>query len=209
MKTIKVIAPMGSGCVLFSKFLLYVCEDISITSGYHEADHWFAQNLPEMMDQENPFVYILRDPADSVIQNLKVLMNFKEGYEKKIQQEDHLQSSIEIALEKYSNLFIKSKEKENIFKINYESMFINPDKMIKGFIKFFNLKLNDKYFDSITLQNIYPKMLETGSSFWIPDNQDSLFIEIEDKVRSNEAVKEMQKKYFEYKKEIDLYDYKL
>jgi hypothetical protein len=154
------------------------------------------------MDQEDPFVYILRDPADSVIESLKVLMNFKEGYDKKIQQEDHLQGSIKIALEKYNNLFVKSKEKENIFKISYESMFINPDQMIKNFVSFFNLKLNDKYSDSITLQDIYPKMSETGSSFWIPDNQISLFSEIEDSIRNNREVIEMQKKYFEYKKEI-------
>ncbi len=203
MKAIKVIAPMGSGCVLFSKFLLHVCDDITIKSGYHEADNWFAQNLPEMMDQEDPFVYILRDPADSVIENLKVLMNFKKGYDKKIQQEDHLQGSIKIALEKYNNLFAKSKEKENIFKISYESMFVNPDQMIKNFVSFFNLKLNDKYSDSITLQDIYPKMSETGSSFWIPDNQICLFSEIEDSIRNNNAVIEIQKKYFEYKKEIE------
>jgi hypothetical protein len=136
-------------------------------------------------------------------------MKFKEGYEKLFQGKEHLETSISIALGKYEMLFAKSKEKENIFKISYESMFINPDQMIKNFVSFFNLKLNDKYSDSITLQDIYPKMSETGSSFWIPDNQICLFSEIEDSVRNNRAVIEMQKKYFEYKKEIDLYDYKL
>jgi hypothetical protein len=192
-KTIKVIAPMGSGCVLFSKLLLHVCDDISITSGQGIKDEWFGNNWPEMMDQEDPFVYILRDPVDSVTQNVKIFMKFKEGYDKLFQEEDHLQTSISIALGKYEMLFTKSKEKENIFKITYESMFTN----------FFNLELNDKYSDSITIKDIYPKIAGTHLSFWIPDNHTSAFTEIEDKVRNNEAVKEMQKKYFEYKKEIE------
>jgi len=202
-KTIKVIAPMGSGCVLFSKLLLHVCEDISITSGQGIKDEWFGNNWPEMMDQEDPFVYILRDPVDSVTQNVKIFMKFKEGYEKLFQEKDHLETSISIALGKYEMLFTKSKEKENIFKITYESMFVNPNQTIKNFVNFFNLKLNDKYSDSIRIEDIYPKIAGTHLSFWIPDNHTSAFTQIEDVVRNNEAVKEMQKKYFEYKKEIE------
>jgi energy-coupling factor transporter ATP-binding protein EcfA2 len=209
-KTIKVIAPMGSGCVLFSKLLNHICENVNIKSGYHETDEWFGRNNPTMMDEENLFVYILRDPIDSITESVKVLMNFKDDYATRFQDPYHLLQSINIAKPKWHDMFMKSKEKEqeNSFKITYESMFINSDKMIKQFVKFFDLTLNENYFSSITAKDVYSKMEKTGYSFWIPDNQISKYTMVDDAVRNDEEIKEMQKQYLEYKKEIDLYDYK-